>query len=111
MATKYLHRRFQVWEYTVSHGSLLVRSPKNQQVENNVDVVLTGVEYLAVPRVLDGLSIEPPMDEDLQRLNSAYGAFDRGHVFVLASGGNRHLVVAASCQISENDGDIFDSPF
>jgi hypothetical protein len=32
-------------------------------------------------------------------------------VFVLSSGGHRHVVVAVACRVSETDVDIFDSPF
>lgn len=32
-------------------------------------------------------------------------------LFLLASGGLSHYVVASSCRIDENEADIFDSPF
>ena len=111
MAVQYRDRRFQVWEYRVGHGSLLLRSPKGQQHDRNVDVVLVGVEYLALPHVLDGLSIVPASDDDLRRVAVDFALADRDSVFVLVSGGKRHLVVASSCEVNENDGDIFDSPF
>jgi hypothetical protein len=63
--TSFIDRTFQLWEYRVSHSSLLNRSPKSPGVSTNIDLICTGVEYLAVPRF----------------------------------------------RISENDGDIFESPF
>jgi hypothetical protein len=46
MSVSYLSRRFQLWEYRVSHGSLLVRSPKGPDATTNVDLVFDGVEYI-----------------------------------------------------------------
>ena len=37
-------RTFQLWEYRVSHGSLLIRSPKGEDVAMNIDIICVGVE-------------------------------------------------------------------
>jgi len=105
----YPDRRFQVWEYRVSHGSLLVRSPKGLHAEKNIDLVFVGVGYMALPRLMRGVSINRGTADDRSVVNEDIG--DDDQVFVLVSEGRRHLVVAAGCQVSENDGDIFDSPF
>lgn len=38
-ATTFPDRRFQLWEYWVGHGALLIRSPKGPRAETNVDFV------------------------------------------------------------------------
>lgn len=111
MIASYPGRRFQVWEYRVSHGSLLIRSPKSLQIGQNIDLVFVGVEYMSVPRLLRGVVLEHGADEDVLVANVAIGDVDRDRVFVLVSEGRRHLVVASACQVDENDGDVFGSPF
>jgi hypothetical protein len=53
MSATYPDRRFQLWEYRVSHGSLLIRSPKGPDAEMNIDLVFSGVEFVACPRTLN----------------------------------------------------------
>lgn len=102
-------RDFQVWEYQVSHGQLLVRSPRSPSRSTNVDIVFLGVEYMSLPRSLrGGLTVEPATEDDLRGLATPHAG---DHAWVLTSGGRRFVVVAGSVTISENDGDIFDSPF
>lgn len=38
MIVSYPNRRFQIWEYRISHGFLLIRSPRNASVETNADI-------------------------------------------------------------------------
>ncbi len=111
-------RQFQVWEYQVSHGQLLIRSPKSPPTERaperttNVDISFLGVEYMSVPRVLRGLVLEQATPEEVRELGALLGkAPERGAVVVLASAGRRFFVVAHSFAVSENDWDIFESPF
>lgn len=109
---------FKIWEYQVSHGQLLIRSPKapatgtSPELLTNVDLVCLGVDYVAVPCVLHGLELLPPSPDEIRQLEVLLGktiALD--NVKVLASGGKRFLVVASSFSLSENDWDIFESPF
>jgi len=51
-------RRFQVWQYTVSHGQLLIRSTKEGGHETQVDVLFKNVRALNIPVTFDGLAIE-----------------------------------------------------
>lgn len=102
-------RDFQVWEYQVSLGQLLVRSPRSPARPTNVDIVFLGVEYMSLPRSLrGGLTLEPATADDLHGREALRAG---AHAWVLLSEGRRFVVVAASVTIAENDGDIFDSPF
>lgn len=112
MSGTYPERRFQLWEYRVSHGSLLIRSPKGPDTSTNVDLAFSGVEYVACPRLMRGLELAQTGSADLRRVREAGVVLeDPDKVFVLLSGRKRHIVVASSCLVSENTGDIFDSPF
>jgi hypothetical protein len=111
-------RRFQIWEYQVSHRQLLIRSPqapatdKSPEFRTNLDVVCLGVDYMAVPRAFDGLELMSPTSDEIQHLEVLLGRpIAPDHVKVLVSDGKRFTVVASSLSVSENDWDLFESPF
>ena len=111
-------RIFKVWEYQVSHGQLLIRSPKAPESLSvpvqvtNLDLSFNGVEYMAIPRLLRGIEL---VEATAQELDLLSGILDRSieleNVFVLRSGTHRFPIVAASFAASENSWDIFESPF
>ncbi len=118
LASQKSDRVFKVWEYQVSHGQLLIRSPKAPatgtapELLTNVDLVCLGVDYMAVPRALHGLELLPPSPDEIRHLEVLLGkAVAPDNIKVLASGGKRFPVVASSFSLSENDWDIFESPF
>lgn len=47
----YPDRIFQIWEYQVTHASMLIRSPRRGKDLENIDLVFTGVSYLRTPPV------------------------------------------------------------
>ena len=110
MIASFPDRRFQLWEYRVSHGSLLVRSPRGPDVDTIVDIVFVGVEFLSAPRHLGGLELDHASQEDIDRVEDEIGEIGSGTVYVLRSAGRRHLVLAAAHRITEHDDDIFDNP-
>ena len=106
------NRNFQLWEYCVSHGSLLIRSPKVEEFKENIDIKFYGVSYVAAPRFLGEVSLLNANDDELNSLSVAIGkpvAVD--NAFVLESKGVRHLIVAVGVKIDANELDIFESPF
>ena len=105
-------RAFQVWLFRVSHGELLVRSPKDGEHQRNVDLTFAGVEYMELPRHLVGLRLEDPTEEDVRRAEERVGTVVAAEtVTVLVSQGRRYLVVAGFVKVAESDMDIFDHPF
>lgn len=105
-------RRFQLWEYRVSHGSLLVRSPRSADAETNIDIIFVGVEFVSAPRHLRGVELDQGVRSDVEAAAVALGReVEPREVFTLTSEGRRHVVVAAGHQVKEHTGDIFDSPF
>jgi hypothetical protein len=63
-------RRFQIWNYTVSHSSLLFRSTKSDGVPTRIDVLFKGVSEFHLPTSFTGLSLTKASDADVQRLCS-----------------------------------------
>ena len=42
MKSSFENSEFQLWEFKVSHGSLLIRSPKGPETPKNIDLVQGG---------------------------------------------------------------------
>jgi hypothetical protein len=113
MQTSFPHRAFQLWEYKVSHGSLLIRSPQSPGIPTNIDLVCKGVEYLAIPRHIHGLDLVEGTAEEIKALSQLLQKDIElpSKVRVIVSEGRRFPIVAAFFTISENEHDIFHSPF
>lgn len=105
-------RDFQVWLYRVTHGQLLIRSPKDERHARNADIMFVGVEYMDLPRHMKGVTLGVATEEDVLRADNRVGRdIGTDKVTVLISQGRRYLVVAAFCKLAESDMDIFDHPF
>jgi hypothetical protein len=111
-------RAFQVWEYQVSLGQLLVRSPGSTATgdeaerRTNVDLTFFGVEYMALPRHLGDIEVSSSTKDEARELEALLGKpLSAEKLHILISKGRRFPVVAESLTISENEWDIFDSPF
>ena len=105
--------RFQLWEYRVSHGMLLIRSPRLGSNDCNDDILFAGVEYLSAPRHLGDVTLAEPTHVDITAVERASGFEIRSpnRLFVLDGDGRRFYVVAASVHVTQNTLDIFDSVF
>jgi hypothetical protein len=62
---------FQRWEFQVSHGQLLIRSPKDANRSTNIDLIFSGVEYMDLPRHLGQLKVQHPDETDISFVVSA----------------------------------------
>lgn len=112
MKKSFAGREFQFWLYRVSHGELLVRSPKDAVHPRNIDLMFAGVEYVDLPRSLPALEVDEPKEADLARAQERLGRpLDRQSVVVLESHGRRYVVVAPVVRLAETDMEIFESPF
>jgi len=107
---KFFDRKFQVWEYQVSMGNLLIRSPRSDEMPTNLDLHFTGVDYLCLPRNFDGLALDVPTAGEIQMVEKAVGARLDHRLWILVSGGNRFAVAGSQLFIRENDWEHFDSP-
>jgi hypothetical protein len=106
-------RKFQLWEYHVSHGSLLIRSPAGPGIETSVDIVCVGVEYVAAPRHLGEITVRPATEAEVERLENVLQKEISPplRVWVFESASERFLLVGVALDVREHHGDIFESPF
>lgn len=105
-------RAFQLWEYHVSHGSLLIRSPASPDIETSIDIICSGVEYIAAPRHLGKITLLEPTKDEIEHLEKILDkSLLPARIRVLQGSHSRFLLVAAGLIVREWRGDIFDSPF
>ena len=106
-------RHFQLWEYHVGHGSLLIRSPAWPDFDASIDIISVGVEYLACARHLGEITITKPSRDEVEHVERMIqkGIRPPRQMWVLESATARFLLVAADLQIKEHYGGIFDGPF
>ena len=109
MIQNFSNRTFQLWEYKVSHGQLLIRSPKSEKNQTNVDIAFAGVEYIAIPTLFEDFSLVEPNDTESNFLTEFKTENYSPQIFVFETKGNRYLIVAAGAKIFENTLDIFES--
>jgi hypothetical protein len=95
-------RHFQLWDYTVGHAQVLLRSPASRDDPFNIDVVLVGVDKLEIPTRMQGLTIVGP-----EPTSSRPG--DPTGVFRLTSGDKAYAIVAAACRVTRNQLDLMES--
>ena len=82
------------------------------EVPTNIDLVCVGVEYLAAPRHMRGLDLVDATVDEIKTLRDLLGKdVQPSSVRVVVSEGHRFPIVAANFKISENQHDIFHSPF
>lgn len=99
-------RTFKIWSYSVSHGHLLLRSPKSNEIKKNIDIIFFGTKFVCLPTMLRGLVVTL---KDVAPVSSAGGTDYKE--YALFSEGKMYSVVAAGCKLYENDLDIFDVGF
>ena len=106
-----LAEAFQLWEFRVSHGQLLLRSPGTPIRPKNIDLIFVGVLYVELPvRMMTGLEVVQANQRDLEAATVRYGAVLRNEdVWVLIVGKRRHLVVATGYRVEENELGMFES--
>ncbi len=102
-------RAFQLWDYKVSHGFLVVRSPADVTFESSVDLVFSGVQYISSPRHLGEIVIKKASEVEVRVVGEILNKPILPDRIWVLKGSSRSLIVAASMLIREHRGAIFDS--
>ncbi len=90
-------RRYKVWEYTVSHSQLLLRSPREDGYPTRIDVLFKGVSFLQLPVWFDIESIDEISPAEVRSIGGEDALKALTHErkgFVLRSPSGDALVVA-----------------
>ena len=113
MRIEFKNRQFKIWKYNVSHSILLIRSPKNDKLNTNFDIIFSGVKMINFPYKFDGncmTSISEIDDKDIISECEKQG-FKLEEVYVFRGEKMKYYIVASIINIDENDNDIFDVKF
>jgi hypothetical protein len=105
------NRSFQVWDYAVSHGMLLIRSPGEGE-QSTIDLVFHGTQFMSVPRHIGEMSVHDGDANARLVLASLWPNFtDKDEVFVISCDGANHYVVAAGMKVTEHHNGVFWNAF
>ncbi|HEY1068138.1 MAG TPA: hypothetical protein VGE52_18590 [Pirellulales bacterium] len=104
-------RSFQLWDYHVSHRQMLVRSPQEPAVADNIDLVFWGVEYVSLPTLMNGIVVRlANAGEQILLASTGFTPSTSGtRLFSVASGESQGFVRALHGKALRNTLDIFDS--
>ena len=97
-------RYFKVWQYTVSHCRLLLRSTKGDFVNTRIDVHFGGVSAMLLRPYYDGLIIRYPSELELAYVVEAGGEIPDDAVVHIIDGEYPSFVVSGQFQWHEDDG-------
>ncbi|WP_146075065.1 hypothetical protein [Streptomyces sp. Ru73] len=97
-------RKFQVWQYSVSHSTLLLRSVHPQLYETRIDILFPAVSFMQLRPSYDTLTIsEADESETEELLPSGVNASEPGNLYVINHG--QGYVMAPKCSWFEDQGD------
>src|SRR4051794_31587126 len=111
---KRFDRMFQIWQYTVGHGQLLIRSTRTEDLatpvdvlfKTRVDVLFKGVVALHMPTVFHGLLVTEVSEIESSSMNLQLGLLSIAgcKVFMVTGSSFQGYVVAAAVFFHEDDG-------
>jgi hypothetical protein len=101
-------RYFKVWQYSVGHRRLLLRSSRDMPPATRIDIHFANVDLMLLRPHYDGLVIRRADDEECEKAGLDYGVEVKpGRLFVLGDG-LRSFVVSAPPQWHEDEGAMDD---
>nr|BFD86908.1 hypothetical protein StreXyl84_63090 [Streptomyces sp. Xyl84] len=101
-------RYFKVWQYTVGHRRLLLRSSRDRPPQTRIDVHFANVDLMVLRPGYNGLAIRRADDEECRTVGLDYGVdVLPGRLFALGDG-LRSFVVSAPPQWHEDEGEMDD---
>lgn len=97
-------REFQVWQYSVSHSSLLLRSVNVEGFETRIDVLFTAVELMHLRPYCARLEISEATSMERGNILDGQLAAELPGTLYLFNGGEGY-VLARRCSWHEDLGD------
>jgi hypothetical protein len=100
------NRHFTIFDFSISHGQLLLRASKDDNNIKNIDIVFFGVRYIQLLTSFLGLSIRSVKGrEDLIHYDSVnfYLKYDKNHLFEIETVGEKFYIAASFFKVYENE--------
>lgn len=101
-------RYFKVWQYTVSHCRLLLRSTRGDTANTRIDVHFGAISAMLLRPYYDGLTIRRASEDELTFVTGASGEVPRGAVVHIIDGEYPSFVVSGQVQWHEDEGEYSD---
>jgi hypothetical protein len=98
-------RKFQLWHYSVSHSTLLLRSVHPQRYDTRVDILFSAVSFMHVRPSYEPLTLSEGDDRDRQTLQLASAPVEAGENALYLLNGGEGYIYASSCSWHEDYGD------
>lgn len=98
-------RYFHIWDYSVSHSQLLIRSARDERDDSsdNIDLIFSAVFYVELPTRLYGLAIENADSRDFQHVSKLMMDQNRGdRLFCVLTGECRYHIGARHFKVFTN---------
>jgi len=105
------NRKFYLWFYHITHSEAIIRSPKNNEFEKNIDIYLGDIQYIEVPAILAELKLEDANEQDVIYLRNRIGKeIPLRDILVMVSEGRKYYIVASVCKMLETSLERMEVP-
>ena len=105
-------RYFTLFDIVVSHGQLLLRSQKTEELTHNIDIVFFGTTYIQSFSRLKGVQIKR-LEEHTNIINyntvKEYLNYDNKYLFEIESNEEKYYVAASFVRVFENQLEFSES--
>ena len=107
----YPNRRFQLLFYQISHGEMIIRSQKNDNNIQTIDIYFGDVIYMEIPSELNGIKFRRAIADDVSYINSKIEKeITQDKIVVIISEDKEYYIVASVISINENDLSFVELP-
>lgn len=98
-------RKFNITDFFLSHGQMLIRSSKRGDDDLNIDIVFFGVKFIQAPSLFNGISIKKTADKNLVSSVLVQGriGYKEDQLFEIETDGEVFFIAAAFFQVYENN--------
>ncbi len=105
-------RYFTMFDIVVGHGLLLLRSAKNEQLTQNIDIIFFDTTYIQSFVMLKGVRIRKIASKDsivnYPTVKKELG-YNNTYLFEVESNNEKYYIVASFVRVFENELDFLES--
>jgi hypothetical protein len=106
-------RYFTLYDIVVSHGQLLLRSQKTDELTSNIDIIFFDTTFIQSFSRLKGVQIKRVKNDDVSIINygtvKKYLSYDNNYLFEIESNDEKYYIAASFVKVFENQLDFAES--
>jgi hypothetical protein len=98
-------RYFTVFDYSVSHGQLLLRSDKRKGFKENIDIIFFDTNFVQLFTLFSGIiirKVDTELNIDYPSVKK-YLSHQENNMFEIESGNEKYYVCASFVRVFENE--------